>query len=154
MTIYRRPADLFVAGFFGMPAMNFFTGELVESGDTVSFREEIKDAAGKQPLLIELPQAKAAGLRNAMGKAVVMGFRSEDISLATSSEPGSFETAVEKVELLGAERHIHCRTAANTFVVRQMGVCPASVQEGGRVKIIFNLQAAHFFDASTDASLL
>lgn len=154
MTIYREPADLFVAGFLGAPGMNLFPGELVANGDGVVFRAETKETADKETMLIKLPDGKAAGVRNAIGKQVVMGLRPEDISFADGGEQSGIETAIEKVEQLGAEQHIHCRTAGFTFVVRQNSASRAIVEDGSRAKVCFNLQDAHLFDATTGRRLV
>ncbi|WP_312866630.1 hypothetical protein [Rhizobium sp. BK512] len=39
-TIYERPADMFVAGFIGSPAMNFITGRLIADGTATRFESE------------------------------------------------------------------------------------------------------------------
>jgi multiple sugar transport system ATP-binding protein len=158
ITVYRAPADAFVAGFLGMPGMNFFKGNIVSGSGTTSFLEQGKGAGAEpqsqiNPLKIELPAENAAALKGLIGKAVVLGVRPEDITFAAENAVNSVEAVIEKIECLGSEVHIHCRTAAHQVVVRQMASVSDTLNEGTKVRFGFNIRSAHFFDAATGAKL-
>jgi multiple sugar transport system ATP-binding protein len=100
--LYSRPANLFVAGFIGSPAMNFVSAELVrDNGAAVSF-------AGH---LLWLPVSlfdQRPGLSNYLGRQLILGIRPaefEDASLADPSWPTISATA-EVTEELGSEIHV------------------------------------------------
>jgi len=81
MTLYRQPANLFVAGFIGSPPMNFLNGTLLAKGDTLFFQEQaIANAAAPKPTTFQLDDASVPPLRPYAGKGVVFGIRPEDIA--------------------------------------------------------------------------
>ncbi len=68
LDIYRKPASRFVAGFFGMPTMNFLDGDIAaENGAPVFAGERIRS-----PLAADLPGSLA-------GRKVTLGVRSEHV---------------------------------------------------------------------------
>src|SRR5579862_7106439 len=71
LTLYNHPANLFVAGFIGSPAMNFVPVTVVQQGDTLAV-----DAASFK---VVLPPLQAERARSYVGKACVWGIRPEDI---------------------------------------------------------------------------
>ena len=100
--LYSRPANLFVAGFIGSPAMNFVTAELVrDGGAAVAF-------AGH---LLWLPAGlidQRPGLSNYLGRQLILGIRPadfEDANLADQNWPTISATA-EVTEELGSEIHV------------------------------------------------
>ena len=93
MEVFARPADTYVAGFIGAPAMNFLPAELL--GDAVRL-------AGGQ--LIPLPSTRHGG------PAITLGIRPEHVTL----HPGGLPLQVELVEPLGSETLVHGRMADGT----------------------------------------
>jgi multiple sugar transport system ATP-binding protein len=73
LEIYARPANRFVAGFIGTPAMNFLPGRLVGDRENLFFV-----AAGVR---LRLPPEQASRLGEWVGKDVVLGLRPEAMSL-------------------------------------------------------------------------
>ena len=106
--VYRRPANLFVAGFMGSPAMNFIPAELVrEAGRTaVAFPM----AEGRALLPLHGEAAGAAG-----GRRVILGVRPEHVfrhgADARSHKPGvaRLRAPVDVVEPTGSETHVVLR---------------------------------------------
>ena len=101
-TVYNRPANMFVAGFMGSPAMNFIPSDLVMISDRLC--ATFPDAAGKTAVLPLA--AAAAGL--AAGRRIVLGIRPEHFcrhSAETAGRPGMAQLTapVEVVEPTGAE---------------------------------------------------
>jgi multiple sugar transport system ATP-binding protein len=138
--------------------MNFFKGNIFSGSGTTSFSEEGKGAGAEpqfqiNPLKIELPAEKAAALKGLIGKAVVLGVRPEDVSFAAENAVNSIEAVIEKIECLGPEVHIHCRTAVHHLVVRQMASTTDTLHEGTKVRFGFDIKSTHFFDVVTGAKL-
>ena len=89
---YDNPANLFVAGFIGSPAMNFIPGRMNGNGVAV--------APGIQFLIEGI-----AGIDN--GREVIVGVRPEHFAVAADGLPAE----VVVVEPTGADTHIYCRLA-------------------------------------------
>jgi multiple sugar transport system ATP-binding protein len=95
-TLYREPANTFVASFIGSPAMNFFDGQL---------------AAGilqLGPLSIELPDPWRSAVGSHTGE-VLVGLRPEDLALAPPGTSPRIQAEVEIAEQLGPEQLVHVR---------------------------------------------
>jgi multiple sugar transport system ATP-binding protein len=132
--IYRRPANRFVAGFVGTPAMNFVTGRLSGLDGAAAFRGPGIDLA--------LPATHEAARAGADGLEVEMGVRPEDVSLGD----GPFAGEVAVVEPTGHETIVTFRCEGTEFVAR----APADVRPRAGETIRFGLRAenAHLFDAA------
>src|SRR5438477_1136753 len=70
-TLYDKPANLFVAGFIGSPAMNFFPGQLVTEGQDLWVQTS--------GLKLKLPDAMRTRLSSQTGREIVFGVRPEHI---------------------------------------------------------------------------
>src|SRR5881227_1580676 len=94
LQLYGTPANRFVAGFIGSPAMNFANVTVVENGG--------QPAAEAPGLRISLPGELASRARSKTGRKATLGIRPEDIHIATAADaPGHcFDAAVEVVEQL------------------------------------------------------
>ncbi|HEU5001250.1 MAG TPA: sn-glycerol-3-phosphate ABC transporter ATP-binding protein UgpC [Actinomycetota bacterium] len=111
--IYTSPANLFVAGFIGSPAMNVYRARLGEDGQELRL--------GSQTLMLPENVAADEGLAAFRNKPLVVGIRPEDLPDAAlaSTPPGSqtLHAEVELVEELGSERYIHFRIDADRVAV-------------------------------------
>lgn len=124
--IYRRPADTFVAGFIGAPAMNLVEGR-VEGRWFVSgnFRLELKGAGGP-----------------AAGAKATLGIRPEHLELAPAGA-GVWDGVIDDVEPLGAERMVTVLVAEVPFLVRMLE--PTPVKPGEPVSVRFDDSALNWF---------
>jgi len=118
--LYENPANAFVAGFIGSPAMNLATLPLadggVQLGSTVlPVARSVVDAAG------------SAGLTE-----IVYGIRPESLRLVPD---GGFELVVELVEELGADAYVHGKVGDDRFVVRVDGRTPPRLGDNVRVAL-------------------
>lgn len=104
MELYRRPANRFVAGFIGSPAMNFVEGEIVRGDGGARFRGGGIEA----PLHGSPPEGP-----------VVLGIRPHELRLdeASGAEADASRANVEVVESLGSEQIVHLRTAGGERMV-------------------------------------
>ncbi|MEX1828018.1 ABC transporter ATP-binding protein [Luteibacter sp. CQ10] len=139
MNLYRKPANLFVAGFLGSPAMNLFHGTLRRED---GLRLAMKDGA------IRLG-TDAPALAAYLDKPVVVGLRPEDL-LTVDDHAGIDERLrahVEVVEPVGNEIFLNMRHAGEELVAR---VPPQSaVTPGADVGLGFHAERLHFFDPET-----
>jgi multiple sugar transport system ATP-binding protein len=145
--LYNLPDNVFVAGFIGSPAMNFFEGTLVaEEGDlfvdTGDFRAK-------------LPDDRHKCCDDYIGKEVILGVRPEHVHAPEYAPPNIMPQpvhgTVEVVELLGAELHLIVDSGKNSFVAT---VDPRKdVHMGNEIDLLLDMSAAHLFDKDTERSI-
>ena len=97
LELYNNPANRFVAGFIGSPAMNFATVTMTDGNGRLT--------AKNSGLEIEVPPAHAERLRSHVGQQMTMGIRPEDLHVAGDADPAglTFASKVEVIEQLGSE---------------------------------------------------
>ncbi len=138
LEVFSRPADTYVAGFIGAPAMNFLEAELEESGEAARLR------TGPS---IPLPAGVSEG---AKGRRLTLGVRPEHLEIGPSGLPGGLELSVELVEPLGSETVVHGRTSAGEAVVMRLS---GAVEVQDRLSAIVSAAHLHVFDRDTGARL-
>ena len=132
MDIYNQPANRFVAGFVGSPAMNFFEGEIKADGESVAFQTE----AGS---LIPLPTLEHRG-------PAVLGIRPERVELHPESRPGRLSAEVVAVERYGDRGDALVAIDGITGrVVLRSGAMDLP-DEGQRVFVSVPVEHAHLFE--------
>ncbi|MGO9202837.1 MAG: ABC transporter ATP-binding protein [Limisphaerales bacterium] len=154
--VYRHPANLFVAGFIGFPAMNFFEGKIVQGSGVLLFEEQAPaSASAPGRLALPLANSTAQRMKNWAQRTVILGIRPEHIALGTAvpdSPPAqTMEALVEVVQPMGAESYLNLAGMAQSFVAR----VPATerVRALQRVSLVFDMGRAHFFDAVTERAI-
>jgi len=150
LEIYRRPANVFVAGFIGSPPMNLFPGVVRREARGTVFIGEPSAGALTIPLDGEAGRKAAAHA----DKPVILGLRPEDVHDA--AEPGlsgaaSVEAMIELAEPMGAETHLHLSAAGATFVGRLRGALRYEVNR--RLRVAFDVARAHLFERAGGAAL-
>jgi multiple sugar transport system ATP-binding protein len=145
LELYNQPANKFVAGFIGSPAMNFATVTMVDGNGRITAKN-----AG---LEIEVPGPHADRLRGHVGQQLTMGIRPENLHLASAADPEglTFNSKVEVVEKLGSEILLDVRVGDDTMVAAVDPATGAKVQDNLRLAI--NPERLHFFDAKTEAAV-
>ena len=117
--VFEHPSNLFVAGFIGVPQMNFFDAELVRDGDAYSVR--VGDA-------IVVPSAeKQARLaaHDVTSQSITLGIRPEHISLA-SGDAATLVGTVDVSEMMGSSVHVHLDSLGQDVIV----IVPTTEIEG------------------------
>ncbi|HEL0678344.1 TPA: sn-glycerol-3-phosphate ABC transporter ATP-binding protein UgpC [Streptococcus equi subsp. zooepidemicus] len=144
--LYNLPANKFVAGFIGSPAMNFFE-VVVKDGQIIS----------EDGLDIAIPEGQAKMLEAAgyKGKKVIFGIRPEDISsnqIVHDTYPNANVTAEVLVsELLGSETMLYVKLGQTEFASR---VDARDFHNPGeKVSLTFNVAKGHFFDLETEQAI-
>jgi multiple sugar transport system ATP-binding protein len=138
LELYREPANLFVAGFIGSPAMNFFDVEVKEEGGQRRLRGNGVDL----PLPARYPAPPAGPL--------VLGVRPEHLFEA-SGEQAAMTMAVEVLEPLGAEVHALGQVEGQAITAKLEPTTRAKV--GDRVRLALQLDEIHLFDRQSGAAL-
>ncbi|OBA76905.1 ABC transporter ATP-binding protein [Mycobacterium sp. 1554424.7] len=163
--LYERPANLFVAGFIGSPAMNFFPADLTPTGLTLSFGE-VMLAPEMQRVISVHPRPEN----------VIVGVRPEHLADAALIDGYqriralTFEVKVDMVESLGADKYVYFTTAGpavhaaqldeleaqgevheNQFVARVPAESKAAI--GQSIELALDTAKVAVFDADSGANL-
>ena len=145
--LYDHPTNIFVAGFIGSPAMNFFDAKL----DKADGHMVIDTGAFK----IDLPEAKSQQFMGQAGKSVVFGIRPDDIHDPHFAPPGISSalvpTHVEVTELMGNEVFLYLKSGDRDYVARVDPRTQARI--GNDIQVAFNLDNMQLFDKSTELAI-
>jgi multiple sugar transport system ATP-binding protein len=156
ITLYDKPKNMFVAGFIGSPAMNFFKGNLEQRQDALWFIEQTLGSYGKKGFAVRVPERIATKLAGQVGNTVVLGVRAEDIddgrNASFSKTDQIIPAMVEVVEPMGAEIYLYLSTGNHSFVARVNSRETADV--GQQLDVAFNMVKCHFFDAQTEQAIV
>ncbi|MGW0159011.1 ABC transporter ATP-binding protein [Mycobacterium sp. NPDC003323] len=163
--LYNTPANLFVAGFIGSPAMNFFPATLTDGGVKLPFGEVVLSDE-VQRTLDQHPKATN----------LIAGIRPEHFDDAALIDTYSriravtFEVTVDLVESLGADKYLHFRSEGsgaksaqleqlaadsgigeNEFVARVSA--DSQVTTGGKAELAVDTSKLVLFDADSGVNL-
>ncbi|MBN1201357.1 MAG: sn-glycerol-3-phosphate ABC transporter ATP-binding protein UgpC [Anaerolineae bacterium] len=146
--LYEHPANIFVAGFIGSPAMNFFDNVLLTE-------EDGRMIVAADPYSLEVPEERYELYRPYLGKRVVFGIRPEDVHHPDYPPAGIIpamgEANVDVVELMGNEKIVYLESEGKTILSR---MDPRSdVRVGHRTGAVFNMANMHLFDPDTELAL-
>ncbi|MDT2637544.1 ABC transporter ATP-binding protein [Enterococcus dongliensis] len=141
--VYNSPENVFVAGFIGSPAMNFFKVTLSNGTITNDHGLNLTIPEGKNKVLVE---------RGYEGKEVIFGIRPEDIhteQIAIDTAPESTVKAEIIVsELLGAETMLYSKIGNTEFISR---VDARDFHNPGEIiELAFDISNSHFFDLESE----
>lgn len=166
--LYERPANLFVAGFIGSPAMNFFPARLTAIGLTLPFGE-----------VTLAPEVQGVIAAHPKPENVIVGVRPEHIQDAALIDAYqriralTFQVKVNLVESLGADKYLYFTTESpavhsvqldelaevegesalheNQFVARVPAESKVAI--GQSVELAFDTARLAVFDADSGANL-
>ncbi len=142
--LYDRPANLFVAGFIGSPAMNFFPAKLR--------KQDGKLMVDANTFVVEIPENKTGTYMNLVDKDIIFGIRPENIHnpefLPSNIHGATMEAKVDVTELMGNEISLIMLTGDTNFVAR---VDPRTrFKIGDTVQLMFDMDTFHIFDPSSN----
>ncbi len=149
LNLYNRPANLFVAGFIGSPAMNFVSVTIKQEGEKLW-----ADAANFK---VELPADQAARARDHIGKACTFGIRPEDIydrnleGLVKPAPGNVVEVGVDVIEPLGDDVEIYLNAGSHQIIAKLDSKTQAKV--GENMTVIFDMEKSHLFDNECELAL-
>ncbi len=145
--LYDSPANLFVAGFIGSPAMNFFPAKLRKDNGRL-----IVDTGD---FIVPIPADRSKVYASHTDKSVIFAIRPENIHDAAFLPPNihaeKVEAKVDVTELMGNEIFLYLLSGKNTFVAR---VDPRSqLRVGNQTQVAFDMDKFHIFDAETEQAI-
>jgi multiple sugar transport system ATP-binding protein len=145
--LYDQPTNLFVAGFIGSPAMNFFPGKLR--------RDDGKLIVETSDFTVQIPPSRAKPYEGHAGKDVIFGIRPENIHdvdfVPPNIDTDKVAVKVDVTELMGNEIFLYLVSGKNTFVAR---VDPRSkMRIGQETSVAFDMDNIHIFDAASEQAI-
>ena len=145
LELYGKPANRFVAGFIGSPAMNFIDVTISDSGGALW--------AAAEGLRLKVPPQLVERLRAHTGKRATLGTRPEALHLANGADPADycFDTKVDVVEPLGNEILLNFRAGGVRMVVRVDPGVRVKAHEG--IRLALDPDRVHFFDETSGAAI-
>ena len=142
--VFNHPANLFVAGFIGMPVMNFFDAELKREGD--------KFFVVLSGLKVQLDEKKTARLlkNNVQSQPITLGVRPEHTHISTNGIPAKVDVS----EMMGSSVHLHVNANGRDVII----IVPTLDMEnnynyGDLVHFTFAGNVAHVFSKETGKNL-
>jgi multiple sugar transport system ATP-binding protein len=179
-TLYRRPTNLFVAGFIGSPAMNMVEATIAGEGDRL-----FAEFGGNRLALDERAPRERPALKAYAGRTVILGIRPESMEdaelRAGVPQDRRIATTVDLREDMGSEVLIHFTVAAPPVLTEDTKELAAALgedvaeleaagrsrestlvarfdantgaREGDRVQIAVDTRHLHFFDPDSGQSV-
>ena len=149
--LYDNPVNTFVAGFIGMPPMNFINAVInVEGSDVfVSFEN----------VTIKLPERYAVEeVMDRDGQEVIFGVRPEaitdDITYVTDHPESAFTADVDVVEMLGAETYLYVTVNGSLPLTCRVDPTTSQSAVGQVVDLAVDSNRIHLFDKDTEQSII
>jgi len=145
LEVFRKPANLFVAGFIGTPPMNFFEGSLVIEGD------KVKLDCGNFKL--ELDEKYSDIIRKTSHDSeLVLGIRPHDLEIYKEKPVKShFEAEVFAVEPVGTETIVNVKVGDNVYKIITSPDFTARIAE--KVYVDIDVDKIHLFEKKSGLAL-
>jgi len=144
LELYRQPANQFVAGFIGSPAMNFIPVAVAATETDATLT-----SAG---LSLRVAGAKAAALRKAAAREIVIGIRPQHLALGGGDGMLKFQATLSTSEQLGDQQLLDAHLGETAL--RVAGVDPSLQLEDGTVLTLGVVpDNIHLFDSKSGAAL-
>ena len=149
--VFETPANLFVAGFIGVPQMNFFDADLVRSG--ADYAVKLGDVT------IKVPKDKAANLasHDVQSQTITLGVRPEHLTLGVTDGP-RLEGTVDVSEMMGSTVHLHMTSLGQDVIavvnmMEEGNGHAANYRLGDKVDYTFPTSVIHMFSKETSKNL-
>ena len=142
--VFNHPANLFVAGFIGMPVMNFFDAELVKEGskyfvEVGGYRQEL--SAEKEARLLS---------NGVQSQPITLGVRPEHTDVGDEG----VEARVDVSEMMGSSVHLHVNAEGrDVIIIVPTADMTDNFEMGDIVRFGFKGNVAHVFSKETDKNL-
>ena len=152
--VFNNPKNLFVAGFIGVPQMNFFPGSKLRFADG-KYIVEILGETFELPGKVAEKLGDGAEVCGASGeREVVAGVR--PVNVVISDDGTGIDAVIEVAEMMGSEMHLHMN-ASGTEVIAIVPTLNMDIDEmsaGTKLKLKLQTEAMHLFNAETEESLV
>ena len=147
--LFDHPINEFVAGFIGMPQMNFYNGELLKN-EAGKYCVKIENA------VMEVSKEKQAILaeKNVQPQPITVGVRPEHISLGGESGK-SIEGTVDVSEMMGSAIHIHVNACGkdSIIIVPTLDLGGKTFKIGDKINFTFGGNVMHIFGRESHQNL-
>ena len=147
--VFDHPANIFVAGFIGMPQMNMFDAKLIEQ--SVKYSVEL---GGVSIILSEEKQA-ALAKNNVKSQEITLGIRPEHIALAEAGKD-AITGKVDVSEMMGSAIHLHVNACGRDtiIIVQTMDLTGGEdLSIGSEISFAFGGNAVHVFNKESGENL-
>lgn len=142
--LFKRPVNKFVAGFLGMPPMNFLDGEIVERADGVHIQGD--------GFSVRLGDEKAQKAKAHSNKQVTLGIRPSDLIYdETADADSALELDVLVSEYVGAQSVLLCTCGSAKMMVEMNSETPVAL--GQTLKFAINPNGIHLFDRKSEVAI-
>ncbi len=151
--VFDHPANIFVAGFIGMPQMNFFSADLTKQGDAYTL------TCNGATVTLSERISSALAAKGVTSRKVTAGCRPEHLVMKQTPADDVMEASVDVSEMMGSEIHLHVSCYGQDVVVRIPTTELEAHQRGGlsygtKIHIGFPSDLVHLFDPETEENLL
>ena len=142
--VFNHPANLFVAGFIGMPVMNFFDAKLVREGskyfvEVGGYRQEL--SPDKEERLLS---------HDVQSQEITLGVRPEH----TDVNDEGVAARVDVAEMMGSSVHLHVNAEGHDVIIIVPTVdMKGNYEMGDTVHFSFDGKVAHVFSKETEKNL-
>ncbi|HUV05891.1 MAG TPA: sn-glycerol-3-phosphate ABC transporter ATP-binding protein UgpC [Armatimonadota bacterium] len=150
MGLYSRPANMFVAGFIGTPAMNFVDAELT--------KQDGRYVVNAGSFKVVIPESKdGKKFESYVGKRVVFGVRPEDMfdkglsPLLKPTEENTIKAMVDVIEPMGAIVTMYLAAGPHNLIATIDAETKAKETQG--MEIILDMEKTHLFDSETSEAI-
>ena len=148
--VYNFPANIFVGGFIGSPAMNFLRGRYMDGNFVIEADKT------QRKIVVELNDELRQNIQGYEGEEVILGIRPEDIYVdgpITEKYPNATtEVECDVVELLGHELIVYGYMNSQRIIVKTGAIHDIQVHD--KVNFTFDMNKVHFFDPVTTNRLV
>ena len=145
--LYDTPDNLFVAGFIGSPAMNFFPAKI--------HQREGKLVVDADSFTLDIPKNRRSVYAGHIEVPVIFGIRPEDIYMPEFTPPGinaqPVNTQVDISEFIGNEIILHLKSGEHDVVARVDPRTRATIGES--LQVAFNMDHMHLFDRESKLAI-
>jgi len=150
LDIYRRPANRFVAGFFGSPTMNFVDGKI----ERVDGKTGGTWFVATDDVRVAIPERDVEAIESRVGERATMGIRPEHVEVSAGADrSSSIQMRVSLVEQLGDRVIVHGVTKSGVRMVgRAAPTMDVRIGEGVAARIEAN--QLHLFEADGSGTRL
>lgn len=137
MDLYERPANRFVAGFIGSPAMNFVPA--------------VTDAGGNA-VVLEMPgnPRLALDVRLGANRPVIAGLRPEHLEIRAPDSDQALTVTIAAIERTGSSSYLFSQEAPELIIVTDGAT---AVRQGERIGLGIRPDRVHLFDRESTVSL-
>ena len=145
LELYNEPANRFVAGFIGSPAMNFAAVTMSQQNGALW--------ASNDGMRIKVPDAMRDRVARYSGQPLTLGVRPEDLILGNGADAAdlSFEATVDVIERLGSEILLDVSVGPSSMVASVEPTVRTKIHD--RVRLSINPARLYFFDTTTEAAV-